>query len=61
MNRIIDILIKRDNLTYEEASEQFEYAQNLIHEAIANCDDDEIEEIMRDELGLEMDYIFDIL
>ena len=61
MNRIVKILMERDKLTYEEASDQFEYAQNLIHEAIANCEEDMIEEIMYEELGLEMDYIFDIM
>lgn len=53
--------MERDGLTYEEAASEFEYAQELIHEAIANCEDDQIEEIMAEELGLEMDYIFDIM
>lgn len=61
MNRIIKILMERDGLTYEEAASEFDYAQELIHEAIANCEDDQIEEIMAEELGLEMDYIFDIM
>ena len=62
MNKIIKILMERDGLTYDEASDEFKYAQSLIHEAVASGEDwDEVEEIMYSELGLEMDYIFEIL
>lgn len=61
MNRIIQILINRDGMTYEEACSHFNYVQSLIQDAVANCNEGEIEDIMYEELGLEMDYIFDIM
>ena len=55
MNRIIEILVKRDGMDYEEA-------RNLINETrdeiISNPD--EVDEIMMNYLGLEPDYLDDI-
>ena len=45
-----------DNLTEEEAEEVLLDIKAMIEE-----NPDEAEEILLDELGLEMDYIFDIL
>ena len=60
MNReLIEILMKRDGMSYE-------YARSLVKETrdeIMSCEDfcDDPEEIIADYLGLEPDYIDDIL
>ena len=56
-NEVIRILMERDDLTREEAEERLEEVREMISEADAF----EVEDIIADELGLEMDYIFDIL
>lgn len=61
MNEIISILMKRDNLTREEATNVYQEAKARIDEAIANDSVFEVEDIMMEEFGLEMDYIFDII
>lgn len=60
-NRIIKILKTRDHLTNEEEEALFKDVQELIYCAMASRDFDVVEEIMYNELGLEMDYIEDIL
>ena len=55
-NPIIEILMQRDELTRQEAEEAIEEVRELM---IENPDD--AAEILMDELGLEMDYLFDIL
>ena len=56
MNRVIDILMKRDGIEYEDA-------RNLVKETkdeiISNPFD--ANEIIKDYLGLESDYLEDIL
>lgn len=59
MNRIVEILMRRDNLTKQEALEQMEEARQLMEEC--NFDPEECEDIMMGELGLESDYLFDLL
>lgn len=62
MNRIIEILMKRDNLSLNEATNLFEEVQNEVMEAIANGDGLlAIENIIADELGLEPDYFEDLI
>ena len=61
-DRIIAILMERDDLTEEEAREQVEEAVELINEILESGGSyEEAEEILLDDLGLEMDYIFDLL
>ena len=61
-DRIIAILMERDELTEEEAREQVEEAVELINEILESGGSyEEAEEILLDDLGLEMDYIFDLL
>ena len=57
MNAVIKILMDRDGLTYEEAREEYEITQEEILESIADGYGD-VEDILLDNLGLEMDYIF---
>ena len=56
-NEVVRILMKRDGLTREEAEERLDEVREMISEA----DVWEAEDIIADELGLEMDYIFDIM
>lgn len=56
-NEVVRILMERDDLTREEAEERVDEVREMLSEA----DPWEIEDILADELGLEMDYIFDIL
>ena len=55
-NSVIEILMRRDELTRQEAEESIAEVRELM---IENPDD--AAEILMDELGLEMDYLFDIL
>ena len=61
MQKIIEILMRRDNLTYAEAKEAYLDCKAEIMEAIDNDDCFEVEEILRCELGLEPDYIFNFI
>ena len=56
MEKIVDILMKRDGLTKKEAIELMEETKQ---EMMNNMD--EAEDIFMEYLGLEMDYIFDFL
>lgn len=61
MNKIVDILMKRDGLTKDEAEQRVEETREMMNDAVDSGDYEEVEDIMCSELGLEMDYIFDIL
>lgn len=57
MNRVVKILMERDGMTQKEAEELV----NEAREEILASDPWEVEDIMLDILGLEPDYIMDIL
>ena len=59
MSKVVEILMKRDSLSRREAQKQF----NEVREMIQGCNFDpvETEDILIEELGLEMDYIFEFL
>ena len=59
MNNIVMILMTRDGMTAEEATKRLRDVQQRAKEAL--YDAEVVEELMADELGLEMDYIFDLL
>lgn len=59
MNNVVEILMKRDGMSRTEAVALVTKVHGMIEDA--DGDYDEAEQIMIDELGLEMDYIFDIL
>lgn len=62
LNNIVKILMSRDNLTQSEAENVFKNAQRDINDVLEHGGDYEaVEDIMYCQLGLEMDYIFDIL
>ena len=56
-NRVVEILMRRDGMTREEAEEKVQE----VREMIVNASAFEVEDILIDELGLEMDYIFDLI
>ena len=53
--------LQADNMTEDEATHQLNYVRELIDEALICGDYDEVEDIVASELGLEMDYIYDIM
>ena len=59
MNNVVAILMKRDGMSRAEAVALVAEVRGMIEDA--GGDYDEAEQIMIDELGLEMDYIMDIL
>lgn len=58
MNEIIEILMNRDGVSYEEAKEMYLDCQSELMDAIDGTSCLDPEEVLMGELGLEMDYIF---
>lgn len=56
MNKIVEILCRRDGITRDEAIDLIEDAREQMAEC--NYDPFDCEDIMMSVLGLEMDYIF---
>lgn len=61
MNRVIKILMRRDGLTEEQATAVLDDVREELTEAAEANDYELAEDIMYGELGLEMDYVFDVL
>lgn len=61
MNKVVEVLMKRDGMTKQEAQNHLAYVRQLMEDAVADGDFDLAEQLVASELGLEMDYIFDIL
>ena len=59
MNRVVEILMRRDNLTQPEAEDRILEVKQIMEDCA--YDPEECVDIVQDELGLEMDYIEDIL
>lgn len=57
MEQVIKILMERDGNTREEAESRIQETRELL----LSSDPWESDQIMADELGLEPDYIFDII
>ena len=62
MNKIVEILMERDNMSQEEAEDLLddarEEAQNVLEE---DGSLEDIEDILSSYFGLEPDYIFDLI
>ena len=56
-NEVVRILMERDGMNEAEAKERFEEVGDLL----AYADPWDVEDILADELGLEMDYLFDFI
>lgn len=61
MRSIKEILMDRDGMTSEEADELIEAVREDINFAASNGEYELAEDIMLGDLGLEMDYIFELL
>lgn len=61
MSRIVDILVRRDGITEDEARIQLRQVREMVHDAIEAGQFEEAEDIVMSELGLEMDYIDEII
>ena len=61
MNKIIEILMNRDGMTYEEAKQTYEDTKSELMDAIEGNSCLDPEEVLLGELGLEMDYIWDFI
>ena len=59
MNRVVKILMEREGLSREEAEDILNEVKEMLEDC--NYDPEESEEIISSELGLEPDYIMDIL
>jgi hypothetical protein len=57
MDSVVEILIRRDGLTESEANDLIEETRELL----LTSDPFEADQIMADQLGLEPDYILDII
>lgn len=58
MNEIIEILMERDGVSYEEAEAMYLDCKSELIDVIEGTSCLDPEDVLRDELGLEMDYIF---
>ena len=61
MKEIIENLMRRDGISYADAKEAYLECREAIQEAVEIGDCFEVEEILRCELGLEPDYIFNFI
>ena len=55
MNKVVEILMNRDGMSEEEAKELVKECRQMIYEG------ENPEDVLQYELGLEPDYIFDII
>ena len=61
MQEIIEILMRRDDLTYEDAREAYLECQSEIMDVLDGTSCLTVEEVLMGELGLELDYIFNFI
>lgn len=62
MSNIEEVLMRRDGISREEASNRVKYCKSrLANEALPSGDYNLAEDILAEELGLEMDYIYELI
>ena len=61
INPVVKILMNRDKMSRLEAENYVEQVREMLHEAAARGSYMECEDIIYDELGLEPDYLMDLL
>lgn len=61
MEKIINLLMERDGISYEDAKAAYLDCRVAIMDAIENDEYMEVEYILMSELGIEPDYIFDFV
>lgn len=57
MNEIVEILMRRDGISQLEAENIVDEVSNILLAAVVRGDLNECEDIIKDELGLEPDYL----
>jgi hypothetical protein len=60
-NPIIQVLMQRDEMSFEEAVEYFQDFQEEVQELIAAGGISDLDPLLEEYFGLEPDYIFDFL
>ena len=61
VKRVVKILMNRDGISAQDAIEEIKIFKEDAQEAIDNGDFDEVEELLMNDLGLEPDYLFDLI
>lgn len=61
MERVVKLIMKRDGLSYEDAKTEVSNTVDEMYEALESGDSEQVEEILMDNLGLEPDYIPQLL
>lgn len=61
MNRVVKILMERDGMSEKEANDLLDVVRNDIDVCLADGDFDGVEDVIASMLGLEPDYIPDIM
>ena len=61
MNKVVEILMRRDNLTKEEATSIFKATKEMIQDCIERGEYFKVDDILYTNVGLELDYIFDFM
>lgn len=60
-NNLIELLMRRDNISRNEAIEMLFTCKEDLERAVDEGNYNEVDDIIMDDLGLEPDYLFDIL
>ena len=60
-NKVIKLVSERDNIPYDEAKNMVNETVNMIMKAIESGNITEVDDILMCELGLEPDYIMDLI
>ena len=58
---IREILIQRDGMSFREATEHLEDLQIEVDESMSCCQMEDLDDLIREELGLEPDYLMTFL
>lgn len=61
MERVVKLIMKRDDLSYEDAKTEVSNTVDEMYEALESGDSELVEEILMNNLGLEPDYIPQLL
>ena len=61
MDSITEVLMRRDGISEEDAKREVEDFQADIEDSIMSGNLEDIEDALMNDLGLEPDYLFDIL
>lgn len=60
-NNLIELLMRRDNISRNEAIEMLFTCKEDLERAVDDGNYNEVDDIIMDDIGLEPDYLFDIL